>query len=360
VTLTGDAEWANLPAVPVEFGSAAFTPDGEHLVASSVDGSTTVWDPATGKPVRTLDPHDPAARSPDPDVFAIDRLLDEPSGSDVRAIDVSPDGRMIATASADGMTRVWDAATGRQVIVGPVELARDVGWSPDGDLLATGGFEQGRGVVSIIDRTGRSVAVLWDEPDVEVLSVDFSPDGRFLATSRARASRFDPDVPGVAIWDWERHDIVATLETSAHRAVFDPSGTRLVTTSATDGVAKVWDVQSRERVATLAGHEGTVYDATYSPDGSTIATTGLEGTVRLWDAESGEQTLVLRGHEGPVSSVAVSPDGSKLASVSADGVVRVWALDLDDLVEIAKRELTRNLTDAECRQYLHLDRCPQG
>jgi WD40 repeat protein/DNA-binding SARP family transcriptional activator/class 3 adenylate cyclase len=360
VSLTGDAEWAHLPAVPVFLGSAAFTPDGQHLVASSADGSATVWDPETGKQLLTLDPHDPAARSPDADVFAIDRLVDEPSGADVLAIDVSPDGRMVATASADAVTTVWDGTTGRQVArVRTLELVHDVAWSPSGDLVATSGFEQGRGVVSILDRTGRSVATLWDEPDVGVTSVEFSPDGRFLATSR-EPRRFDPEFPGVAIWDWERHGLVATIETTAHRAVFDPTGTRLVTTSGTEGIAKIWDVQSRERVATLAGHEGNVFGVAFSPDGSTIATASVDATVRLWDAESGQQTLVLRGHEAIVSSVAISPDGSKLASVSGDGTVRVWAIDLDDFVEIAKRELTRNLTDAECRQYLHLDRCPKA
>ena len=55
-----------------------------------------------------------------------------------------------------------------------------------------------------------------------------------------------------------------------------------------------------------------------------------------------------------------SPDGSKLASVSGDGTVRVWALDLDDLIEIARDKLTRTLTDDECQQYLHVDRCPQA
>ena len=35
----------------------------------------------------------------------------------------------------------------------------------------------------------------------------------------------------------------------------------------------------------------------------------------------------------------------------------MWALDLDDLVEIAERELTRTLTDEECRQYLHQQGC---
>jgi hypothetical protein len=35
----------------------------------------------------------------------------------------------------------------------------------------------------------------------------------------------------------------------------------------------------------------------------------------------------------------------------------VWALDLDELVAMAERGLTRNLTDDECRQYLHTERC---
>ena len=56
--------------------------------------------------------------------------------------------------------------------------------------------------------------------------------------------------------------------------------------------------------------------------------------------------------------MAFSPDGSRLASVGGEGVVRVWALDLNDLVELAKREATRALTDEECHHYLHLQRCP--
>jgi hypothetical protein len=41
-----------------------------------------------------------------------------------------------------------------------------------------------------------------------------------------------------------------------------------------------------------------------------------------------------------------------------DEMVRVWALDIDDLLEIARREVTRSLTDAECRQFLHVEVCP--
>ena len=57
--------------------------------------------------------------------------------------------------------------------------------------------------------------------------------------------------------------------------------------------------------------------------------------------------------------MSFSRDGAQLASGSSDGSVRIWALDLDDLIAIAKSELTRSLTNEECRQYLHVDRCPQ-
>ena len=38
--------------------------------------------------------------------------------------------------------------------------------------------------------------------------------------------------------------------------------------------------------------------------------------------------------------------------------MRVWALDMDDLLEIAQENVTRSLTDAECRRYLHVEACP--
>jgi hypothetical protein len=61
----------------------------------------------------------------------------------------------------------------------------------------------------------------------------------------------------------------------------------------------------------------------------------------------------------PVGRLAFSPDGTKLASQGPlSGVVRVWALDIDDLLEIAQENVTRSLTDAECRRYLHVEACP--
>jgi WD40 repeat protein len=96
-----------------------------------------------------------------------------------------------------------------------------------------------------------------------------------------------------------------------------------------------------------------------SPDGGRLATSGNDGRVKVWDAASGEELHVLYtpGRSFP-NEVAFSPDGRRLASSEQFGNVRVWALDIDQLVELARSRLTRGLTDQECRQYLHMAACP--
>jgi WD40 repeat protein/DNA-binding SARP family transcriptional activator len=365
VSITGDAEWANLPTIPFFTGTAAFTPDGQRLIASSVGGSATVWDLATETGLPTFGPDRPSADPDNPDVSASDPLADRPSGTDLLAIEVSSDGELIATASADGVAKVWDAATGEErftVRSGPG--VNDVDWSPDGDVLATASVEGDAGLVTIVDRSGEEVAVLREESGVRFGSVQFSPDGRLLLTSRLTTGRADPTIPEVRLWDWAQEEVARTINAPAERAVFDPTGARIATTTnlpAGDaGIVQIWDSATGQELTSLEGHTGGVSDAAFSPDGSSIATAGSDGTVRLWDPESGAQVLVLRGHRGLVTTVTFSPDGSKLASVSGDGTVRVWALDLDDLIEIAKGQVTRTLTDDECQQYLHVDSCPQA
>ncbi|HLA92388.1 MAG TPA: hypothetical protein VJO36_02485 [Actinomycetota bacterium] len=48
------------------------------------------------------------------------------------------------------------------------------------------------------------------------------------------------------------------------------------------------------------------------------------------------------------------------ARLPEPGEIRVWAVDIDDLLEIARRNVTRSLSEEECRQYLHLESCPAG
>jgi WD40 repeat protein len=159
------------------------------------------------------------------------------------------------------------------------------------------------------------------------------------------------------VWDWERGETVRSIEAPVVQAAFDPRSPRIAARLEQAGTVGVWDAGTGEQVATLVG-PAVVNALAYGSDGSRVATAGADGVVRVWDPGSGEQDLELRGHGTTVQAVVFSPDGTRLASVGNDGVVRVWALELDDLIAIAERRLTRSFTDEECRQFLDQDRCP--
>ena len=360
VSLTGEAEVENFPAVMLFYPSVTFTPDGRRLLATGAAGTVNVWDAQQLAGVATLG----AATSPSPPPSSMSG--DPPVGSDATdfiIVEVSRDGRLVAAARRDGAVRVLDTETGQEAFSVPTTHAFAptgyVAWSPTDDLLAVTGRRGDDELVAILDASGHQVAVVREEPGLAVRSVAFSHDGLQLLTSRAAQGSPDPTVERVVTWDWETGDVEQTFDTPAALAVPSPTG-NLVATTGTGQAADLWSSTTGQHLATLVGHTGAITDLAFSADGSRLATASADGTVRLWDPDTGEQQLVLRGHLGLATSVSFSPDGSRLASTSADGSVRVWALDLDDLIAIARSELTRSLTDEECQQYQHVDRCPKS
>ena len=107
----------------------------------------------------------------------------------------------------------------------------------------------------------------------------------------------------------------------------------------------------------MGGRSGPVETLAFSADGRSLVAGGSDSTVRVFDVASESEELVLRGHRYQVTGVAFTPDGERVVSAAPDGTVRVWALDLQDLMRIANDNVKRDLTAAECRQYLHRERC---
>jgi WD40 repeat protein/class 3 adenylate cyclase len=329
VSLAGAAEVQSFPTDVLAPVDAVFSPDG-RVVASVDRGSVAVWELGSEEPVLTIGP---GTGSPDP----------------VVRIAVNRDGTRIATMrNFAGEANVWDASTGERAldIRYGAELA-GVDWSDRSDHLLAWSYD---GSARVYDGDGAKLQTLWEGEGFAIEAAAFGPDGRHVATVAFHRS---PLQSRVTIWDWERGEPVARLDRGATAVAFDPSGASLAV-ARFDGTMEIHEVGSGRRLLRFPSHS-SVLDLAYSPDGDRIAAGGDDGTVRIFDAEDGTQQLVLRGHRFLVSGVAFSPDGRRLVSASPDGLVRVWALELDELIDLARAELTRELSDEECRQYLHLE-----
>ena len=343
----GDAELANLPA-PRAFGDAAFVLDLNHVAVTNGWGSVAIWGLDPLRELRTIGAPGttgyPRSRNP--------------------TLAVSPDGRSIVIDSVDfvvdggirrrGRVAAYDIATGDELFARKRDGELDPVWSPDGTLIATGAEA---GSVKILDRSGREVMVLH-EPGELIRAARFSSDGRYLAAS-VRVRSGTPKDSLVRIWDMERGNVVRTIETGVGDVAFDRTGARLVTF---DGeVVETWNVGTGARVAEGQVDAEVVVSNVPSSDGSRIAAALPDGTIRLFDASTGERVTDLHGHAAAASTLSFSPDDSKLVTTGYALVgdsIRIWALDIDDLLDIARREVTRELTDEECRQFLHVHPCP--
>ncbi len=240
--------------------------------------------------------------------------------SEVLGVAAGPDGRRLATASADGTARIWDARTGEQITVcaGHADQVRGPAFSPDGRRLATVSAD---GTARIWDAsTGEQVAVLTGHAG-SVLAAAFSPDGARVATAGEDST--------VRTWDVRTGEQVTVLTGHAGRVwevAFSPDGARLAT-AGHDATARTWEASTGAQLTVMTGHSGPVRRVAFSPDGARLATGGDDRTARVWTAETGEQSATFIGHGGALWGVGFSLDGARLATAARDGIARVWDLD---------------------------------
>lgn len=327
-------EWLTLDGHNWVMFGVDFSPDGRMLATASWDGALKVWDADTGEELKTL-------------------LQDE---SRKMSVQFSPDGRMLAATAENDAAVLWDTSSWQvlhtlQGYEGPV---LDSAFSPDGSLLVTVG-ENGPqpGLINVWNTESGELERSWVGHDANIERVAVDPKSRFIATG---------SIDGlVKIWDLAAGVLINEIPAHAgpvNGVNFSHDGT-LLATGGGDNLAKIWQISGTEfaEKAVLQGHNSVVWDAVFSPDDTLLATISFDSSVKLWDVNTGVEFLTLSGNNNG-REVSFSPDGKLLAVTASPGLVPIYVIPVEELLPLAQARVQRGFTEAECRQYLHSDRCP--
>jgi WD40 repeat protein len=293
-----------LATPPTKIMDAAFSPDGS-MVAGAAGGkgnsAAYVWDVQTGAPLQTLKHDGP-----------------------VLSVAFSPNGRWIATGSADHTARLWDAATGLQLGAPFVHQpgatvaanVRHVSFSPDSRRLLTVGGNRFARVFDVarheeVFPSGLNHLAL-------VNSAAFSHDGKLIAT--AGGSTF------VRVWDAATGKQLKEFEGTGqvNDLAFSPDDTMIATAGSNDTLARVWDLAKGSSVAIITAHRGDVTSVDFTPDGQSVVTAGRDKKALMAQTTGGIPQASLVGHRGAIVGASVSPDGKLIATASEDGTARLW------------------------------------
>jgi WD40 repeat protein len=299
--------------------SAAISRDNRRIATGAADDTIRLW-ARTGRRIRTLTEHQ----------------------GHPTALAFGPNAASLASASTDGVARIWQSAGGRLSVTleGDATALTDVGFSTDGahtvtasrdgtvrvanadvgsTLLVLNGHRDGVTSAAFTGPAGSNVVTasldgtvrLWDalfQPELEELARLPAPiasieaeGGRLRVTTTAgrthvldadtgeelgveRGSERDREVPGPN---------GASAQIRRNRVVLRAAGQRTI----------------------LEGHRDRVRSVEFSPDGALLATASRDHDVRIWDGETGEGIRPLQ-HNSEVRDVSFSPDGRWVVSAA--------------------------------------------
>jgi WD40 repeat protein len=264
------------------------------------------------------------------------------------AYDLSPDGRLIASASGNTL-RLWNLADGREVrtiVLPDVHEVGSVRFAPDGKhLLLRVDYQPKQqlpllrdNAVYLCDAATGKVLRRFGDGRTRIKDVAFLADGHFLAVLE---QTWPPPADGrgtLRLWDTSGREvgrlegIVNPPSDSPRRGLaFSPDGRTFAWSDSEAGFVYLDDRSGAEPRRLRASPSESFSFLAFTPDGKKVVAgrRALEspvtgGCVRVWDVATGKEQTPRTGHQAAVVALTFSPDGRRIASQDAEGVLRLW------------------------------------
>ncbi|KAJ4137766.1 WD domain protein [Fusarium equiseti] len=252
----------------------------------------------------------------------------------VSQVRISPNGRFIASASADATVKIWDATTGEHMdtLVGHMAGVSCLAWTPDSNTIASGSDDK---AIRLWDRVtgrpktttrksiaGQDMAPLKGHHNY-IHCLAFSPKGNILASGSYDEAVF--------LWDVRAGRLMRSLPAHSDPVSgidFSRDGT-LVVSCSTDGLIRIWDTSTGQCLRTLVHEDNpAVANVCFAPNGRFVLAFNLDNCIRLWDYVSGTVKKTYQGHINDKFAVGgcfgVLDGAPFIVSASEDGSIVMW------------------------------------
>ncbi len=254
----------------------------------------------------------------------------------VNAITLSPDGKILATASRDKTVKIVDANNGNpiQTFVGDDSAIWSVDFNPDGT-----GFIMGTNYWRGIYWDLMSGSPIWFfDHNGPVWATTITPDNQYAVTGSGDKT--------VRVWDLATGELAMNLphhNDTVYAVAVTPDSQKIVS-GGLDQTIKISDLTTGDLLSSWVAHVGGVRTLAISQDGNRIISGGYDDLAKVWDLNTGKLLLELAGHTGDVVSVAISSNGQTIATASKDKTIKVWDMNTGTLLNTLQGHTDEILT----------------